>query len=154
MTSTPIWITAFWKWEPELWGCVGWTFAGARRTVLELCPNPFQCVIYTTKTSPSDPGNRGRVMGVYELTHEIGHRDAFSHPDAHDYYPERWQHALRATRAWEFPDRPPADWLEPEIFEAPGMARVAGIHGKPLSPAGRTRLASLARRETPFWTPP
>ena len=147
------WITAFWKWEPERWGCVGWTFAGSRKTITDLAPDPFPIVIYTTKTSPADIPNRARVMGVYELTHQIGHRDQFSAPEAHGYYPERWQHALRATRAWEIPDRPPTDWLEPEIYDTPGMARTAGIHGKPLSPAGWTRLQSLELREVDFWTP-
>ena len=147
------WMTAFWKWEPHRWGCVGWTFAGSRKTILDLAPDPFPIVIYTTKTSPADIPNRGRVMGMYALSHEIGHRDAYSHPASHDYYPERWQHAARAVGCWEFPDRPPVDWLEPEIYEVPGMARTAGIHGKPLSPAGWTRLKSLEVREVPFYRP-
>ena len=143
------WITAFWSWRPLWWGCVGWTFPGARRRVVDLMPDPFLCVIYTTKSVPlpEERPNAGRVMGMYELTHEIGHRDAHSPPDAHPFFPERWQHALRATRAWEFPDRPLVEWLEPEIYEVPGLARTTGIHGKPLSRAGWRRLRSLAVEE-------
>ena len=147
------WITAFWKWEPHRWGCVGWTFAGSRGRILDTAPEPFLCVIYTTKNSVADRENRGRVMGMYELSHDIGHRDQFSAPEARGYYPERWQHAARATRAWECPERPPTDWLEPRIYEQRGMARTAGIHGIPLSDAGFERLRSLDWREVAFWKP-
>lgn len=149
----PGFITAFWKWEPHLWGCVGWTFAGSRASIVDQAPDPFLCVIYTTKTSPMDRENRGRVMGAYLLSHETGHRDAFSHSDSHDYYPERWQHAARAVQAWEFPDHPPVDWLEPDIYEVRGMARVAGIHGKRLSGEAWVRLKSLEWREAAFYQP-
>ena len=147
------WITAFWRWEPERWGCVGWTFAGSRASILDMAPDPFLCVIYTTKSSPMDVPNRGRVMGVYELSHEIGHRDAFTRGDSHAYFPERWQHAARALRAWECPDRPPTDWLEPRIYEQRGMARTAGIHGVRMSAAGVERARSLHWREVGMFRP-
>ena len=138
------WITGFWKWDPSLWGCVGWTFPGARERVIDLANGAsILCAVYTTKTSPeaSERPHRGRIMGAYELSMDKDHRDAFSAPESVDYHPERWQHALAATRCWEFPERPTVEWVMPEIWEAPGLARVAGIHGVAMSEDAIGRLA-------------
>ena len=153
-SDRPAWITGFWKWSPELWGCVGWTFPGARERVLDLMDNgTVLCAIYTTKTSPeaSERPHRGRIMGAYELSPDKDHRDAFSAPASEGYHPERWQHALKAVRCWEFPDRPTVEWVMPEIWDAPGLARVAGIHGVRMSDAARWRLAEFEAVEVGFY---
>ena len=150
----PAWITGFWKWDAAVWGCVGWTFPGARERVLDLADDrPILCAVYTTKTSPeaSERPHRGRIMGAYELTAERDHRDAFSHPGSRDYHPERWQHALKAARAWQFPERPTVEWVMLEIWEAPGLARVAGIHGVAMTEDAVWRLAEFDAAEVPFF---
>jgi hypothetical protein len=156
-TASAAWITGFWKWSPELWGCVGWTFPGARERVIELATasgnDTILCAIYTTKTSPelSEKPHRGRIMGAYELSLETDHRDAFSAPESEDYHPERWQHALRAVRCWEFPERPTVDWVMPDIWEAPGLARVAGIHGVAMGREAMRRLGAFEAEEVGFY---
>ena len=153
-TATKAWITGFWKWSPELWGCVGWTFPGARERVIDLAGGTsILCAIYTTKTSPeaSERPHRGRIMGAYELSLTTGHRDEFSAPESEHYHPQRWQHALEATRCWEFPERPTVEWVMPDIWEAPGLARVAGIHGVAMGKGAMERLAEFDAQEVEFY---
>ncbi|MGB6229320.1 MAG: hypothetical protein WBF53_04240 [Litorimonas sp.] len=156
-TAPAAWITGFWKWDPQLWGCVGWTFPGARERVMQLAEangsgGSILCAVYTTKTSPeaSERANRGRIMGAYELSLDTDHRDAFSAPESRLYHPERWQHALRATRCWEFPERPTVEWIMPDIWDAPGLARVAGIHGVAMGREAMRRLGDFDAVEVGF----
>ena len=47
-TAPRAWITGFWQWSPARWGCVGWTFPGARERVIDLASGTsILCAIYT-----------------------------------------------------------------------------------------------------------
>lgn len=116
-----IFITSFWDFTPETWGCVGFSQAGRRDTFLKTATDPFIMVIFVTPTAPAPTPHeiRGKVMGFYEVTHRYGHRNDFVAPELHDIKPESWQHSLKATRAYEIPAefRPNIEEFEPRIHQ-------------------------------------
>lgn len=102
--DTSVFFTSFWGWTPETWGTVGWTGDQGlthRTHLLKQVSDPFVAVIYVTK-SADHVEDRGMVVGFYLMSHETGHRNEFTHPIHHDLAPEKWEHSLRALRAFTY----------------------------------------------------
>src|SRR4051812_20218664 len=104
--ETSVLFTSFWGWSPETWGTVGWTGNPGltRRTnLLKELTDPFITVCYATNTQENDhPDLRGKIAGFYLMSHETGLRNEFTHPIHHHREPEKWQHSLRALRAFSY----------------------------------------------------
>jgi hypothetical protein len=102
--DTSVFFSSFWGWTPEMWGCVGWTGeqGRTRRSNLKTkLSNPFIAVIYVTK-SADDEDLAGKIVGFYLMSHEEGDRNEFTHPHRHTLEPEKWNHSLRALRAFTY----------------------------------------------------
>lgn len=102
--KTSVLFTSFWGWSPESWGTIGWTGEegrSRRAALLQELTNPFIAVVYVTKAI-GDEHLRGKIAGFYLVSHEVGHRDEFTHPSHHDLEPQKWEHSLRAVRAFSY----------------------------------------------------
>lgn len=98
---TNVWLTSFWGWSPEAWGCVGFDRIGRRKTIMrDAGPGSFW-VCYVTEQSPDAPKDmRGKVVGFYQLGDETGHSSQFIEPEVYERFPNRWENAVRAVGAW------------------------------------------------------
>lgn len=98
---TNVWLTSFWGWSPEAWGCVGFDRIGRRNTIMrDAGPGSFW-VCYVTEQSPDAPKEmRGKVVGFYQLGDETGHSSQFIEPEVYERFPNRWENAVRAVGAW------------------------------------------------------
>lgn len=145
--DTSVFFTSFWGWSPGTWGCVGWTGEQglSRRTnLLPDLTDPFIAVIYVTK-STDDEELAGKIVGFYLMSHEKGHRNELTHPSHHTLAPEKWEHSVRALRAFTYV---PEHRILAEDFD-PGLARRA----RPVTKWGEvlTDSRQIARlRETPW----
>lgn len=148
------WITSFWGWKPEIWGCIGFTQEGRRNTFLKEESDPFLMVIYVTENAKNLEDERlaGQVAGFYEVTKVIGDRNEFIHPSNFDLAPEQWRYSLKASRAFEIlPEfRPSIREFEPEIHENKREQTVAK-NAALLSEDAFERLESLPIREVPVY---
>ena len=111
---TNVWLTSFWGWSPEAWGCVGFDRIGRRNTIMrEAGPGSFW-VCYVTEQSPDAPKDmRGQVVGFYQLGGETGHSSQFIEPEVYERFPDRWLNAVRAVGAWTI-DK--SDWQSVRKF--------------------------------------
>lgn len=111
--AAPVWtddhsvlFTSFWGWTPETWGTIGWSGERGktrRENLLTELTDPFICVCYVTSNKTYiDPDLKGMIAGFYLVSHERGNRDGFTHPIHHQRDPDKWQHSLRAIRAFSF----------------------------------------------------
>lgn len=111
--AAPVWtndhsvlFTSFWGWTPETWGTIGWSGERGRtrrENLLTELTDPFICVCYVTSNKTYiDPDLKGMIAGFYLVSHERGNRDDFTHPIHHQRDPDKWQHSLRAIRAFSF----------------------------------------------------
>ena len=104
--DTSVLFTSFWGWNPDTWGAMGWTGPqgkSRRDNLLPQLSDPFITVVYATSNKTDiDPDLKGMIAGFYLVSHERGHRDAFTHPIHHKRYPDKWEHSLRALRAFNY----------------------------------------------------
>lgn len=147
--DTSVLFTSFWGWTPETWGTVGWTGKGGltRRTnLLKQLTDPFVTVAYVTSNkSYIDPKLKGMIAGFMLVTHQTGERDDFTHPIHHAADRDKWQHSLRAVRAFSYlPEhRLPVVDFDPSI-----MARARSVSAMGEILTDRRQIARL--RETPW----
>lgn len=143
-------FTSLWGWTPETWGTIGWTGDPGRthrdRLLRELT-DPFITAAYVTSNkSYTDPDLKGMIAGFYLVSHETGDRHDFTHPIHYERSPEKWQHSLRALRAFTYlPEyRLNAYEFEPSLRE--GSAQAIGYWGKLLTDPAQIALL----RQTPY----
>ena len=77
-------------------------------------------MIYITKNAGvEDTSLRQRVAGFYLVSHEEGHRDAFTDKAYHGENADQWQHSLKAIRAFSYlPEyRPNPYELDPTLLD-------------------------------------
>lgn len=111
-----VWLTSFWGFDPAGWGCIGFADEGKRSRFLRMSQPGALVAIYVTKSKGPDD-MRGKVVGILEVSHEIGHAKDFisgdrwaekeNNPDTR----RKWLHAIKATRAWQIV---PEDWMRVE----------------------------------------
>ena len=116
-----IWISSFWGFDPETWGCVGFTDESRRDTVKGLTGEPFLMVIYVTQGAPNVPGLNGKVAGFYEVTHEYILRDDAIAPHQINnprHPPHRWKYCFVPSRAWRIKEAhmPTIQSFDPSIY--------------------------------------
>lgn len=148
--DTSVLFTSFWGWRPEEWATVGWSKARGRTyrdNVLKRLTDPFITVVYVTRDPDGyDLDLVGKAAGFYLMSHEKGHRNDFTHPVHHGRYPEKWEHSLRALRAFTYisDPLPIAKQIEPAL--STGAAQSIAGWGKILE--NRDQINKL--RNTPW----
>lgn len=107
-----VWLTSFWGFDPDGWGCIGFADEARRSRFLKQAPAGTLVAIYITKgRGPRDM--RGNVVGVLEISNIAGHAKEFISGDQwaeKENDPEargKWLYAVQATRAWRII---PEDW--------------------------------------------
>lgn len=144
-------LTSFWGWTPETWGTVSYTNPTRVETVIAQTTDPFIMVVYVTKgAADAGPELRGKIVGFYLASHERGNRNDFTSSEHHDRYPDKWQHALRAVRAFSFlPEyRMDIDDFDPTIID---RAQAVAQHGEEVPPAGIEKLRQIPFVEVPVY---
>lgn len=152
-----VWLTSFWGFDPDDWGCIGFADENKRTRYLRNSTPGSLVAIYVTKGKGPDL-MRGKVVGVLEISHEVGHaRDFISgdrwaekerDPDSRG----KWLFAVRATRAWKIV---PEDWKRVEDLMplAYGSAHpeFIGSSGVVVSPEEAGALLQLDVFEVPVY---
>ena len=142
-----VWIKAFYGYDPESWGCVGYNQPGRIDTLISSTTNPFIMAIWVTFDS-NDPA-AGKLAGFMEVTHEKGRRADFIAPfqdDAHEK--GKWEYSLRASRAWEIlPEfQPKIRDFYPDM-QTGKRERASGRWAEKLPDQYVEKLKALPRRE-------
>ena len=145
--SPSVWIKAFYGYDPESWGCVGYNQPGRIDTLINNTTDPFIMAIWVTFDS-NDPA-AGKLAGFMEVTHEKGRRADFIAPfqdDAHEK--GKWEYSLRASRAWEIlPEfQPKIRDFYPDM-QAGKRERASGRWAEKLPDQYIEKLKALPRRE-------
>lgn len=124
-------LTAYWGFTPEDWPCLTFTDEGRLRTILAETDPGFLGVVYGNNTASVPREMRGKVIGIYQLSHQTGSTEAFLSPTglkrklAVEPKVGSWNHAFRALRAWQVaPDSAPlvADFANETYSTSKGMA--------------------------------
>lgn len=149
-----VWLKSFWGFNPEYWGCIGFTQEYRRdRFVCEFfrqdAPPGLIAIYVATSAPPKNQHMRGRIVGVLELSEVLGFAEEFidlaKEPSVRDELAAgRWRYSVKATRAWKIePDAwPQVDVLASESYW-PGRARYIGVQGVELSEAEASRILDL-----------
>lgn len=100
-----IWLRAFWGFNPEEAGYLGFTREGVRDKFLERYRDGDLVLIYGADSPETDRQNRGQILGLLEIEPvRIADVDAM-HPDAIEWknakgWHDRWTYAVPVKRAW------------------------------------------------------
>lgn len=149
-----VWLTSFYGFSPETWGFLGFSNAGQRnRFVRETKPGAL-VVIYGHK-SRAPASQRGKVIGVQQVSHRVNHAQAFMDPSewvrkqADTDRASHWNLAVKATRAWRVVEEAylPVEALAPETY-SPARAQVIGSQGMRLTVREARKLLDLTLIET------
>ena len=122
-------VTSFWGFAPETWGCVSFHDESRRDRYIREEADPFVMAVYVTDTSRAEEkAIRGKLAGFYELSHQKGYRDDLVSPEMREVERGRWPYALVPIRAWRvLPSFAPiiTDVI-PEVYE---RVRAVGRYG-------------------------
>lgn len=157
LEGRPVWLTSFWGFEPQAWGCVGFSDKWRRDRFLSDAQKRALVAIYVTKGRGPE-NQRGKVVGILETTGDVGHigeflsGDAFAAKEADPESRGKWEYAVRVTRAWVIDE---AEWQDvEEIFPlaySGSAAQAIGANGVKVSLEEAARLASLTVQEVPVY---
>lgn len=117
-----IWLTSFWGYSPETWGCVGFTKEGRPHNIKKETTNPFIMAIYVTSSAPGNSTYKGKLVGFYELSHLVDDKSKFIAPQQlknKGHPTDAWRYSFKALRAWKFVDEymPLMKDFYPEMYE-------------------------------------
>lgn len=152
-----VWLTSFWGFAPNEWGCIGFSDEARRERFLKATTPGVLVAIYVTKHKGTD-NERGQVVGVLEISHERSHaRDFISGEqwalkEADSASRGKWLYALRATRAWRIV---PEDWMPVgELFletYTEWEPQFIGASGVQVTPGEADALRQLEVYEVPVY---
>ena len=144
-----VWLTSFWGFTPDQWGCIGFADEAKRNRFLTQSEPGALVAIYVTKGKGPDH-MRGKVVGVLEVSHTTGHArdfisgDRWAEKENDRASRGKWPYAVQATRAWRII---PEDWQDVEdLFPAAyGSAHpeFIGSSGVRVPPEEAERLLQL-----------
>ena len=149
LESKAVWLTSFWGFAPDQWGCIGFSDEPKRSRFLTRTQPGVLVAIYVTKNKGA-ASERGKVVGVVEVSHEAGHAqnfisgDEWARKEADPLSRGKWLFALRVTRAWRIA---PEDWQDVEkLFPAAYSSadpQFIGAAGMPLGIEETEKLLQL-----------
>jgi len=160
LKNRQVWLTSFWGWSPESWGCVGWTKEGDRENFLHKSNPGDLIVIYVTKNCGNEFS--GKIAGVYEISHMQGDRDDLIDFNSHKEWllkdeklKDKWQYALQATRAWDFTNKPLIDGSDglPETYRKHSPLVEIAVAGVKVESEEAYKLLQLQAKEVPVYQP-
>lgn len=154
-TFRRVWIKAFWGFDPENEGFLGFTREGDRTRLFAQHQVSDLILIYGTRGSHTAKDDRGRALGFLEVTPEPTDWRQVISPEAYRWKEEtgvleKWTFAMPVRRAWRVtPGQPLAD-IEALACTTYDRANVQNIatRGKLLTRAESERALSLRVAET------
>lgn len=151
-STSKVLLKYFWGWTPETWGTLSFTAPGRLQTIVRESEGPFIAVVCVSADVP-DLTVAGKVAGFYWISHKEGHRNEFTDVTQHAREPERWQHGLKAVRAFTFlPEYRVAIYdIHPAIRP---RVRAVGANGEWLSGEIVDRLRGIPFVEVPVYGGP
>lgn len=145
-------LKGFWGWSPEKWASLGFTNESYVKKLIDENTDPFIVVSYITETR-NKHDFKGKIVGFYLVSHEVGHRNDFTDPAVHSFEPDKWQHSLRIVRAFSFLHE---YMLDVYAFDPPlilkSQAQPTAVWGKKLTDEKTLNLLrSLPYKEVPVY---
>ncbi|MEQ8710244.1 MAG: hypothetical protein RIC36_14730 [Rhodospirillales bacterium] len=153
----PVWLTSFWGFDPNEWGCIGFANDGLRhRFISDTVPGTLMVIYITKANGPEEM--RGKVVGILEVSHETGHASEFISGDRwakkeNDTKTRgKWPSALRATRAWKIAteDWKPVEELFPTTYGST-HPELIGSRGVFIEDSEAVKLLDLNAYEVPVY---
>ena len=141
-----VWLTSYYGWTPENWGCLGFSVSGQREKFLQATKPGALLVIYGAKNSETPEEMRGIVLGFYQTTRELGHSHQWISPMQIEHNKrkgraDKWSDALKCSKAWEIieEDRPTIEAFAGETYSSKNAQHI-GSQGVRLRPEEARRL--------------
>jgi len=155
-----VWLTSFYGFSPENWGCINFTREGDRSNFIkESKPGDLVAIYMTGKMlhgeASVDPC--GKVLGVYEINHTCGDKWKYIHPCHKEWMNKegiadyRWRYAVQATRAWKIVQPIHVKELFPNTYKNNNPQFIIGPRGAKVTPDEADRLLQLKVQEQPVY---
>jgi hypothetical protein len=148
------WMKGFWGWSPETWGCIGYSRKGRVKTFLDNDLKTRLMFIYVTKSSKREGNDHliNRIVGFYEVTDVIGHRNYFMTKEQQKLCPEQWRYSIKARRAFMIRNDPlPFTFDIIPSFKNKGMGTKYGMNSAALSDEAYGLLKGMVYEEVPVF---
>ena len=133
VSAPRFWLKAFWGFDPEHEGYLGFTQPGGRKRLLEAYRPGDLVIIYGADTSITAAEDRRQVLGILEIVpEEIRDVERMSEAGwqrkVNNGWQDRWTHAVPVSRAWRFRQRVGVADVFPDTY-IPKNSRVLGSLG-------------------------
>lgn len=153
-TPPNVWLTSFYGFNPESWGFLGFSNDGQRKRFIRETEPGALVVIYGHKSRAPEQ-QRGMVIGVQQVTHNVNFAKAFMSPgewlrkEADSETAGKWDLAVKAIRAWRVAPEVyvPIEAFAPETYSS-GRAQAIGSQGMRLAPDEARNIFDLTLVET------
>ena len=122
LENRQVWLRAFYGFDPEGSGYIGFTNEGDRRAMLEQMRDGDLVLIYGAVEELTDQSLRAQALGFLEVTLDIcGDRERMS-DDAYAWkvergFQERWTNGIKVRRAWRVRNRVGIKTIAPEAYQ-------------------------------------
>ena len=111
-----VWLTSTHGFGPSGWGLYGFTIQSDRDNFINKSQAGVLVVIYGTKGNKTRKEEQGKVLGILQCSHIIGHAKGFMSDDAwrdkeNDGNADKWNFGVKVEHAWRVidDDRPLID---------------------------------------------
>ncbi|WP_162843419.1 GIY-YIG nuclease family protein [Parasphingopyxis lamellibrachiae] len=133
MSQPRFWLKAFWGFDPDNEGYLGFTNEGGRTRLLENYEPGDLILIYGADSELTAAEERRQVLGILEIVPEpIKDVDRMSETGKHrkevNGWTDRWTYAVPVVRAWQFRQKVGVSDLFPDTYTHKN-ARVLGSYG-------------------------
>lgn len=140
IASAPrIWLKAFWGFDPQNEGYLGFTKPGDQKRMIAECRPGDLVLIYGADAAETDKDNRRQALGFLEIEGvPIVDKERLSsfglERKLENGWRDRWTHAVPVKRAWRINRRIEVGHLAPVTYRH-DRARVIASRGELLTPA-------------------
>jgi hypothetical protein len=141
-----VWLTSFYGFNPDEWGCVGFSLGGQRDTYLRETKRGNLIVVYGAKNKETPEEERGKVLGFMQMSRDTGHSHKWISPMQIERNKrlgrlDKWTDAVKAKRAFKIipEDRPTIEEFAPVTYTSNNLQHV-GSQGVRLLPEEAIRL--------------
>lgn len=141
-----VWLTSFYGFNPNEWGCVGFSLGGQREKYLRQTKIGNLIVVYGAKNKETPEDERGKVLGFMQMSRETGHSHQWISPMQIERNKrlgrlDKWTDAVKARRAFKIvpEDQPTIEEFAPTTYTTNNLQHV-GSQGVRLLPEEAMRL--------------
>ena len=141
-----VWMTTFYGWNPGEWGCVGFTAEHQAATFKKETDPGVLLIVYGAKSKRTAKNLRGKVLGIYQLSHFYSESNKFLSPasirkNIEAGEADKWKYAFKCERAWQIvsDQRPTVEEFAPETYSLGGHQHL-GSQGRRVTRDEAVRL--------------